>query len=110
MPPLSFIVALRIENVGCWRGLPHGDECARADRNYRAPLAAYKFQNLRIFSGVRSRAEPAGHNKQIKSWRFLQDAIGHNLQPVAAADILGLVRDHEGLTISSESCCHPEDF
>src|SRR5438034_11200176 len=24
MPPLSFIVALRIENVGCWRGLPHG--------------------------------------------------------------------------------------
>jgi len=74
------------------------------------PLAAYKFQNLRIFSGVRSRAEPAGHNKQIKSWRFLQDAIGHNLQPVAAADILGLVRDHEGLTISSESCCHTEDF
>ena len=51
------------------------------------PLAAYKFQNLRIFSGVRSRAEPAGHNKQIKSWRFLQDAIRHNLQPVAAADI-----------------------
>ena len=63
------------------------DECARADRNYRAPLAADKFQNLRIFSGVRSRAEPAGHNKQIKSWRFLQDAIRHNLQPVAAADI-----------------------